>query len=44
VRPDHSRSYWALLGEVMPGFDAPRGWLRDRGDALRLGPAWRSRS
>jgi predicted metal-dependent hydrolase len=43
VRPDHSRAYWDLVGRVSPGFERPRAWLRDRGEALHLGPAWRSR-
>lgn len=42
-RPDHSRDYWALLADTMPGFEVPRAWLREHGDALHLGPAWRSR-
>jgi hypothetical protein len=44
VRPDHSADYWALVAEVVPGFRAPRAWLREQGDRLHLGPAWRSRS
>jgi predicted metal-dependent hydrolase len=43
LRPDHSPAFWALLGEVAPGYRAPRGWLRDHGERLRLGPAWRER-
>ena len=43
LRPDHSAAYWGLLGEVAPGFSAPRAWLRDHGERLRLGPAWRER-
>jgi hypothetical protein len=43
VRPDHSADYWALVAEVAPGFQEPRAWLREHGDRLHLGPAWRSR-
>jgi predicted metal-dependent hydrolase len=44
VHPDHSRAFWDLLGEIRPGYEASRGWLREHGERLRLGPAWRSRS
>lgn len=44
LRPDHSHAYWALLRETLPGFEGPRAWLRERGDALHRGPAWRSRA
>lgn len=43
LRPDHSAAYWSLLGEVAPGYGDPRAWLRDHGERLRLGPAWRER-
>lgn len=42
VHPDHSAAFWGLLGEVRPGHEASRGWLREHGERLRLGPAWRS--
>jgi len=41
VHADHSPAFWALLREVRPGHEAPRTWLRDHGERLRLGPAWR---
>lgn len=44
LRPDHSPGYWALLADVAPGFARPRAWLREHGDRLHLGPAWRSRA
>ena len=44
VRPDHSPAFWRLLEEVRPGHDAARRWLRENGERLRLGPAWRSLS
>ncbi len=44
VHPDHSPAFWALLGEVRPGFERSRAWLADEGERLRLGPAWRSLS
>ena len=44
LRPDHSAGYWALVAEVAPGYRAPRAWLREHGDRLHLGPAWRRRS
>lgn len=39
LRPDHSRAYWALVARVRPGYERPRRWLRDNGDALHRGPA-----
>ena len=42
VHPDHSPAFWGLLGEVRPGYEASRAWLREHGERLRLGPAWRS--
>ena len=42
VHPDHSPAFWGLLGEVRPGYEASRTWLREHGERLRLGPAWRS--
>jgi predicted metal-dependent hydrolase len=41
VRPDHSPAFWALVGEVDPGAAERRAWLREHGDRLHLGPAWR---
>ena len=43
LRPDHSPGYWALVADVAPGFRRQRAWLREHGDRLHLGPAWRSR-
>ncbi len=42
VHPDHSAAFWGLLGEVRPGYEGSRAWLREQGERLRLGPAWRS--
>jgi hypothetical protein len=28
---DHSPRFWALLGEHLPGYEAPRRWLREHG-------------
>ena len=42
VHPDHSPAFWALLAEVRPGYETSRAWLREHGERLRLGPAWRS--
>lgn len=42
VRPDHSPAFWALLAEQYPGHRAARDWLRDHGERLHRGPAWRS--
>ena len=44
VQADHSRAFWRLLEEVRPGHDGARRWLRENGERLRLGPAWRSLS
>lgn len=44
LRPDHSPAFWSRLGEVAPGIDAPRAWLRAHGDSLHLGPAWRAQT
>jgi len=43
VRPDHSPAFWELMGRVAPGHRASRAWLREHGQRLHLGPAWRSR-
>ena len=42
VRPDHSPAFWELMGRVAPGHRASRAWLREHGERLHLGPAWRS--
>jgi predicted metal-dependent hydrolase len=42
VRPDHSPAFWQLMGRVAPGHRASRAWLREHGERLHLGPAWRS--
>ncbi|MGE0028742.1 MAG: M48 family metallopeptidase [Thermoleophilia bacterium] len=42
VHPDHSPAFWRRLGEVRPGYEAERAWLREHGERLRLGPAWRA--
>ena len=31
---DHSRAYWAQVAALMPGFEAPRRWLKADGRAL----------
>lgn len=36
VVPDHSRRFWELLGEHLPGYQEPRRWLRRNGAALWL--------
>lgn len=41
LRPDHSPRFWALVAGVRPGYERPRRWLRDNGDALHRGPALR---
>jgi predicted metal-dependent hydrolase len=33
---DHSPRFWALMTALMPGYQAPRGWLRDHGGTLVL--------
>jgi predicted metal-dependent hydrolase len=43
VRRDHSPAYWALVEALVPDAAAQRAWLREHGDRLHLGPAWRSR-
>ena len=42
VHPDHSPAFWALLEALRPGCARERAWLREHGERLRLGPAWRS--
>jgi hypothetical protein len=44
IRPDHSPAFWRLLEDVRPGYGPQRCWLREHGERLRLGPAWRSLS
>lgn len=31
---NHSPAFWAVVGRLMPGYDAPRAWLRANGAAL----------
>jgi len=33
---DHSPRFWALMARLMPGYEAPRRWLRDHGATLVL--------
>lgn len=33
---DHSRSFWELVGELMPDYNTPRRWLRANGSRLSL--------
>jgi predicted metal-dependent hydrolase len=33
---DHSPRFWALMGQLMPGYERPRCWLRDHGATLVL--------
>ena len=35
---NHSDRYWAVLARLMPGYNAPRQWLRDHGNTLH---AWK---
>jgi predicted metal-dependent hydrolase len=42
VRPDHSPAFWALLADQFPAHRESRDWLRDHGEKLHRGPAWRS--
>ncbi|MDT0681767.1 SprT family zinc-dependent metalloprotease [Roseicyclus sp. F158] len=35
---NHSDRYWALVRDLMPGFEAPRAWLKTQGQALH---GWR---
>lgn len=40
ARMDHSPAFWALVGDICPGFEGPRDWLRAEGAGLhrlRLG-------
>jgi predicted metal-dependent hydrolase len=31
---NHSAAFWAVVGRLMPGYDAPRDWLRRNGGGL----------
>ncbi len=42
VRPDHSPAFWGLVAEQFPGHRDGRDWLRDHGEKLHRGPAWRA--
>jgi predicted metal-dependent hydrolase len=33
---DHSPRFWAVMARLMPGYEAPRRWLRDHGGTLVL--------
>lgn len=35
---NHQAPFWRLVGEVLPGFEAPRRWLRANGHLLTLRP------
>jgi predicted metal-dependent hydrolase len=35
---NHQREFWRLVGEVLPGFEPPRHWLRTNGHLLTLRP------
>ncbi|SDD68687.1 hypothetical protein SAMN05421538_102208 [Paracoccus isoporae] len=35
---DHSPRFWAQVGALMPGYEVPRGWLKQHGAELQ---AWR---
>jgi predicted metal-dependent hydrolase len=35
---NHQAPFWRLVGEVLPGFEAPRRWLKDNGHLLTLRP------
>ena len=34
ARMDHSPAYWAGLARLMPGYEAPRRWLKEHGRGL----------
>ena len=34
ARMDHSAAYWAGLARLMPGYEAPRRWLKEHGRGL----------
>lgn len=31
---NHSPAFWAEVARLMPGYKAPRGWLREQGSSL----------
>jgi predicted metal-dependent hydrolase len=33
---DHSPRFWTVMGQLMPGYEVPRRWLRDHGGTLVL--------
>ncbi|WP_424950736.1 M48 family metallopeptidase [Deinococcus sp.] len=33
---NHSARYWATLGRLMPGHEAPKRWLKEHGESLSL--------
>jgi predicted metal-dependent hydrolase len=33
---DHSPRFWAVMAQLMPGYEVPRRWLRDHGGTLVL--------
>jgi hypothetical protein len=35
---NHQAPFWRLVGEVLPGFEQPRRWLKDNGHLLTLKP------
>jgi predicted metal-dependent hydrolase len=35
---NHQREFWRLVGEVLPGFEPHRRWLRANGHLLTLRP------
>jgi predicted metal-dependent hydrolase len=36
VAMDHSPRFWSIMGQLMPGYEVPRRWLRDHGSTLVL--------
>lgn len=34
VHMDHSPAFWQVVGQLYPGYDQPRGWLRKQGAGL----------
>lgn len=34
ARLDHSPAFWAVVARLLPGFEAPRAWLREHGASL----------
>nr|WP_099826549.1 SprT family zinc-dependent metalloprotease [Oceaniglobus indicus] len=41
VRMDHSAAFWAVVAQLMPTYDRPRGWLKINGAGLHR---WRFRA